>query len=140
MYAEIGPIGIEDQREEAINAGYKRLVERIVSSGVHYNEFFPDGFSFSPEPDQLARVRTALDTAFGTISARESRVLVLRNGLDGETPKSLTQAGLILDKVPLSRERVRQIEVKALRKLRHPSRGLNEVLGEALGRDHVVVF
>ncbi len=131
---------VDPETEARINAGYQRLVERIVTSGVHYKQFFPDGFSFSPDPDQLARVRIALDTALGTLTERETRVLVLRNGLDGEDPKSLSQIGLVLGENPITGERARQIEVKAIRKLRHPIRGLNSALGEALGRENVVRF
>lgn len=123
--------------EARVNAGYQRLVERIVKLGVYYNEFFPDGFSFSPEPDQLTQVRIALDTAFGNLTERETRILVLRNGLDGEDPKTLPQIGAVLDR-PVTRERVRQIEVKAMRKLRRPSSGVGSMLAEMLGKERVV--
>ena len=54
-----------------------------------------------------------------TLTERERKVLILRYGLDGETPKTLEEVGKIFN---VTRERIRQIEAKALRKLRHPSR------------------
>ncbi len=60
---------------------------------------------------ELRRVMTKL-------SAREQRVLELRFGLDGEQPRTLDEVGREFN---VTRERVRQIEAKALSKLRHPS-------------------
>ncbi|MBP9716325.1 MAG: hypothetical protein KBD51_00065 [Candidatus Levybacteria bacterium] len=133
-------VTVDPETEARVNAGYQKLVERVVTTGVHYSEYFPDGFSFSPDPDQLVRVRTVLDTALGTLTEREVRVLVLRNGLNGDVPKSFSETGLVLGQKPVTGERARQIETKALRKLRHPIRGLNSALGEVLGREDVVRF
>jgi RNA polymerase primary sigma factor len=55
----------------------------------------------------------------GTLSDREQLVLELRYGLKGDAPKTLEEVGMEFN---ITRERVRQIEAKALRKLRHPSR------------------
>ena len=54
-----------------------------------------------------------------TLSEREEKVLRLRYGLDDGCPRTLEEVGKIFN---VTRERIRQIEVKALRKLRHPSR------------------
>jgi len=55
---------------------------------------------------------------FKTLSEREKRVLVLRFGLDDGQPKTLEDIG---QEFNVTRERIRQIEAKALRKLRRPS-------------------
>lgn len=54
-----------------------------------------------------------------TLTPREQEVLILRFGLNNGKPKTLEEVGQVFD---LTRERIRQIEAKALRKLRHPSR------------------
>ena len=54
-----------------------------------------------------------------SLTPREERVLRLRFGIDGKDPESLQKIG---DRFAMTRERVRQIEMKALRKLRHPHR------------------
>ncbi len=76
----------------------------------------------APAPAQLAyqeilreRIRTVLDT----LPPREAQVIRLRYGLDGSPPLTLEE---IAGKFGLTRERIRQIENKALRRLRHPSR------------------
>ncbi|MBA2337299.1 MAG: sigma-70 family RNA polymerase sigma factor [Acidimicrobiia bacterium] len=57
-------------------------------------------------------------TVLGMLDAIEGRVMALRFGLEGYTPRTLSEVGAI---VGLTRERVRQIEMAALAKLRHPS-------------------
>ncbi len=76
----------------------------------------------APAPAQLAyqeilreRIRAVLDT----LPPREAQVIRLRYGLDGSPPLTLEE---IAGKFGLTRERIRQIENKALRRLRHPSR------------------
>jgi RNA polymerase primary sigma factor len=54
-----------------------------------------------------------------TLTPREERVLRLRYGLDDGKPRTLEEVGKEFN---VTRERIRQIEAKALRKLRHPSR------------------
>ena len=63
------------------------------------------------------KVKATLDGI--TTSEREEKVLRFRYGLDDECPRTLEEVGKIFK---VTRERIRQIEVKALRKLRHPSR------------------
>ena len=57
--------------------------------------------------------------ALGTLTEREQKVLRLRFGLDDGRPRTLEEVGKEFN---VTRERIRQIEAKALRKLRHPSR------------------
>jgi RNA polymerase primary sigma factor len=54
-----------------------------------------------------------------TLTDREAAVLKLRYGLEDGRPRTLEEVGKVFD---ITRERIRQIEAKALRKLRHPSR------------------
>lgn len=61
----------------------------------------------------------AVDKVLGTLSQREADILRLRFGLNGEAPLTLEEVG---QKYNLTKERIRQIEVKALQKLRNPSR------------------
>jgi RNA polymerase sigma factor (sigma-70 family) len=62
--------------------------------------------------------RTELERAITTLDERERLVLVLRYGLDAQAPRTLSDVGTRLS---ITRERVRQIESRALSKLRHPS-------------------
>ena len=76
----------------------------------------------------LCRLRTPLpssdlkkqiDDVLGTLTPREQRVLQLRFGLEDGRARTLEEVG---KEFGVTRERIRQIEAKALRKLRHPSR------------------
>ena len=60
-----------------------------------------------------------LRDVLGELSDREREVLEMRFGLNGEPPRTLEDIGVVIG---VSRERVRQIECRALRKLRQPSR------------------
>ena len=64
-------------------------------------------------------MKEQLDDILKTLNDREEKVLRLRYGLDDGSPKTLEEVGKEFN---VTRERIRQIEVKALRKLRHPSR------------------
>ncbi len=80
----------------------------------------------TPE-DRVAKnlLREDLESVLDTLSARERDVLRLRYGLDDGRMKTLEEIGQIFN---VTRERIRQIEAKALRKLRHPNR--NSILKE----------
>jgi RNA polymerase primary sigma factor len=76
----------------------------------------------TPTPSQVAyenMLRERLDEVLATLSPREARILRLRFGLDDNHPYTLEEVGA---KFGLTRERIRQIEGKALRRLRHPCR------------------
>jgi len=73
-------------------------------------------------------LKEQVEQVLGTLSDRERRVLEERFGLKDGKPKTLEEVGRMF---AVTRERIRQIEAKALRKLRHPSRGnrLKDYLG-----------
>ncbi len=76
----------------------------------------------SPTPIQSAyqsMLKDKIEEVLGTLTPREARVLRMRFGLDTGVPFTLEEVG---EKFGLTRERIRQIEGKALRRLRHPRR------------------
>ena len=76
----------------------------------------------TPTPVQSvyqSMLKEKIDEVLGTLTAREARILRLRFGLDTGVPFTLEEVG---EKFGLTRERIRQIEGKALRRLRHPRR------------------
>jgi len=83
-------------------------------------DFIEDTTQMSPyEETSKELLRESIEDVLGSLDERETKVLSLRFGLMGETPKTLEEVGKIFN---VTRERIRQIEAKALRKLRHPSR------------------
>jgi len=64
-------------------------------------------------------LREQLNEVMDTLTQREAKVLKLRFGLEDGRPRTLEEVGR---EFMVTRERIRQIEAKALRKLRHPSR------------------
>jgi RNA polymerase primary sigma factor len=64
-------------------------------------------------------LREQLASVLATLTPREQKVLILRYGLEDGKPRTLEDVGKVFN---VTRERIRQIEAKALRKLRHPSR------------------
>ena len=63
-----------------------------------------------------------IDETLGTLSPREAKIIVRRFGLDGDGEHTLEEVG---EEFAINKERVRQIEARALRHLRHPSRSKN---------------
>ena len=86
----------------------------------HLGDFIPDEDASEPsEAASFALLREQLEEVLDTLAPREKKVLELRFGiLDGRT-RTLEEVGKEFN---VTRERIRQIEAKALRKLRHPSR------------------
>jgi len=83
-------------------------------------DFIEDTTQPSPyEETSKELLRESIEDVLNSLDEREAKVLSLRFGLMGETPKTLEEVGKIFN---VTRERIRQIEAKALRKLRHPSR------------------
>ena len=86
----------------------------------HLGDFIPD--DDAPSPSELAAytlLKEQLDEIIQTLTPREAKVLRLRFGLDDGKARTLEEVGKEFN---VTRERIRQIEAKALRKLRHPSR------------------
>jgi RNA polymerase primary sigma factor len=93
--------------------------------------------NLTPSPAQTAfdnMLREKVEQVLSTLSPREARILRLRFGLDNDRPYTLEEVG---QKFGLTRERIRQIEGKALRRLRHPCRArvLKEYLDQS-GRSY----
>lgn len=86
----------------------------------HLGDFIQDENTLSPA-DATAQtlLRETLDEVLKTLTPREAKVLSMRFGLEDGRPRTLEDVGLEFN---VTRERVRQIEAKALRKLRHPVR------------------
>ena len=86
----------------------------------HLGDFIQDEDSPSPqESASYTMLREQLDEIMETLTPREAKVLRLRFGLDDGKARTLEEVGKEFN---VTRERIRQIEAKALRKLRHPSR------------------
>ena len=86
----------------------------------HLGDFIPD--DDAPSPSEIAAytlLREQLDEIIETLTPREAKVLRLRFGLEDGKARTLEEVGKEFN---VTRERIRQIEAKALRKLRHPSR------------------
>ncbi len=86
----------------------------------HLGDFIQD--DDTPAPQDVAAytlLKEQLDEVMSTLTPREAKVLRLRFGLDDGKARTLEEVGKEFD---VTRERIRQIEAKALRKLRHPSR------------------
>ena len=86
----------------------------------HLGDFIPDDDAQAPvDAASMALMREQLAEVLKTLTPREARVLSLRYGLEDGNSKTLEEVGKEFN---VTRERIRQIEAKALRKLRHPSR------------------
>ena len=86
----------------------------------HLGVFIEDGTVDSPVDSSIDEgLREATKDVLGSLTAREAKVLRMRFGIDMNTDHTLEEVGKQFD---VTRERIRQIEAKALRKLRHPTR------------------
>ncbi|MBQ8603527.1 MAG: RNA polymerase sigma factor RpoD [Oscillospiraceae bacterium] len=86
----------------------------------HLGDFIPD--YDAPVPEEAAThtlLKEQLSEVLATLTPREAKVLSLRFGIEDGRPRTLEEVGKEFN---VTRERIRQIEAKALRKLRHPSR------------------
>ena len=92
------------------NAKVKRLDEAVDLGEI--------AFAF-PQDSASDALREQLNEVLATLTPREAKVLSLRFGIEDGRPRTLEEVGKEFN---VTRERIRQIEAKALRKLRHPSR------------------
>ncbi len=86
----------------------------------HLGDFIPDDDSPAPQDSAAyTLLKEQLEEVMNTLTPREAKVLKLRFGLEDGKARTLEEVG---KEFQVTRERIRQIEAKALRKLRHPSR------------------
>ena len=86
----------------------------------HLGDFIEDRAALAPADAALQQLlKEQVEAVLDSLSGRERRVLQLRFGLEDGRPLTLEEVGKEFN---VTRERIRQIEAKALRKLRHPSR------------------
>ena len=96
----------------------------------HLGDFIPDEEAPAPaDSASLSMLKETLNEVLDTLQDREKQVLRLRFGLVDGRPRTLEEVG---EQFGVTRERIRQIEAKALRKLRHPSRSkkLKDFMGD----------
>ena len=122
----------EIAKEMGITVDKVREIQKIAQEPVsletpigeeedsHLGDFIPDDDVPAPaEAAAFSMLKEQLVEVLDTLTDREQKVLKLRFGLDAGRSRTLEEVGKEFD---VTRERIRQIEAKALRKLRHPSR------------------
>ena len=134
LLQELGrePTAEEIAKEMGISVEKVREIKKISQDPVsletpigeeedsHLGDFIPDEDIPSPvEAAAYSMLQKQLREVLDTLSEREKKVLILRFGLDDGRPRTLEEVGKEFN---VTIERIRQIEAKALRKLRHPSR------------------
>jgi RNA polymerase primary sigma factor len=134
MEQRLGRVPTVDELAEAVGLSVKKVqwIQKVswlplsLESPVGDEEdselgmFIED--EFSPTPMQSAyqsMLKEKLEEVLSTLAPREARILRMRFGLDDGVPYTLEEVG---QRFGLTRERIRQIEGKALRRLRHPRR------------------
>lgn len=117
-------VGVTIEKVEEIYRISQDTTSLATPVGDDEDSFLGDFIEDTTQPspyDETSKelLRESIEEVLSSLDERESKVLSLRFGLMGETPKTLEEVGKIFN---VTRERIRQIEAKALRKLRHPSR------------------
>src|SRR3989339_663797 len=117
-------VGITIDKVEEIYRISQDTTSLATPVGDDEDSFLGDFIEDTTQPspyDETSKelLRESIEEVLSSLDEREAKVLSLRFGLVGETPKTLEEVGKIFN---VTRERIRQIEAKALRKLRHPSR------------------
>ncbi len=126
------PLPEEIAAEMSLDVERVREIQKIAQEPVsletpigeeedsHLGDFIPDDEILSPQDAAtFTLLKEQLNSVLETLTDREKKVLTLRFGLDDGRARTLEEVGKEFD---VTRERIRQIEAKALRKLRHPSR------------------
>ncbi|MDO4396379.1 MAG: RNA polymerase sigma factor RpoD [Clostridia bacterium] len=126
------PLPEEIAKEMGISVDKVREIQKIAQEPVsletpigeeedsHLGDFIPDDDVPAPaEAAAFSMLKEQLVEVLDTLTDREQKVLKLRFGLEDGRARTLEEVGKEFD---VTRERIRQIEAKALRKLRHPSR------------------
>lgn len=126
------PTPEEIAKEMGISEERVREIQKIAQDPVsletpigeeedsHLSDFIEDEGSAAPQDSiSFTMLKEQLLGVLDTLTPREEKVLRLRYGLDDGRPRTLEEVGKEFN---VTRERIRQIEAKALRKLRHPSR------------------
>ena len=119
-----GEVGITVEKVEEIYRISQDTTSLATPVGDDEDSFLGDFIEDLTQPSPYEEtskelLRESIEEVLDSLDEREAKVLSLRFGLMGETPKTLEEVGKIFN---VTRERIRQIEAKALRKLRHPSR------------------
>lgn len=119
-----GEVGITVEKVEEIYRISQDTTSLATPVGDDEDSFLGDFIEDLTQPSPYEEtskelLRESIEEVLESLDEREAKVLSLRFGLMGETPKTLEEVGKIFN---VTRERIRQIEAKALRKLRHPSR------------------
>ena len=120
--AEIMEMAPEKVREIMKIAQEPVSLETPIGEEVdsHLGDFIPDDDALAPaEAAAFTMLKEQLISVLDTLTPREEKVLRLRFGLDEGRTRTVEEVGKEFN---VTRERIRQIEAKALRKLRHPSR------------------
>ena len=86
---------------------------------MEFNELIQVRRSVRKYSTEKKVTKEQIEEILGTLAPRESAVLILRYGLRDNRPRTLEEVGKVFN---VTRERIRQIEAKALRKLRHPNK------------------
>ncbi|OQB15194.1 MAG: RNA polymerase sigma factor SigA [Firmicutes bacterium ADurb.Bin193] len=134
LLQELGrdPLPEEIAKEMRMTVDKVREIQKIAQEPVsletpigeeddsHLGDFIPDDDAPAPaEAASFSLLKEQLVDVLSTLTPREEKVLRLRFGLDDGRARTLEEVG---KEFQVTRERIRQIEAKALRKLRHPSR------------------
>jgi len=134
LLQELGrdPLPEEISKEMGMSVEKVREIQKIAQEPVsletpigeeddsHLGDFIPDEDAPAPaEAASFSLLKEQLVDVLSTLTPREEKVLRLRFGLDDGRARTLEEVGR---EFQVTRERIRQIEAKALRKLRHPSR------------------